>query len=247
MCDHTNDPGGREAAMVVLDPGTPERQGRDGVWCDPCLVPLIRALNAGGISTVASCCGHGRITGSIILRDDQHLIIMTRQEADAYYATLPPEGINGPNEADAPALGSPEWDAMVRENMRPIAASGVTVEEFAENAQALSRAMLDAPATQPDPDGGVDMTDSEWSALRGEVSLSNALRYIAGEQPVLAGWDLRALAVRVGALEQDRDQWRDSAQYAVRQVERVRALVVRSEYGGDPRVEDLRAIVGGAQ
>lgn len=73
MCDYTNDPGGREAAMVVLDPGTPERHGRDGVWCDPCLVPLVKALNDGGLRTVASCCGHGRFDGWISLEDGRML------------------------------------------------------------------------------------------------------------------------------------------------------------------------------
>jgi hypothetical protein len=76
MCDHTNDPGGREAAMVVLDPGTPERRGRDGVWCDPCLVPLVKALNDGGVRTIASCCGHGKVYGSIALADGRWLAIM---------------------------------------------------------------------------------------------------------------------------------------------------------------------------
>lgn len=73
MCDHTNDLGGREAAMVVLDPGTPERHGRDGVWCDPCLVPLIKALNDGGVRTIASCCGHGATEGWIALGDGRQL------------------------------------------------------------------------------------------------------------------------------------------------------------------------------
>jgi hypothetical protein len=62
--------------MVVLDPGTPERQGRDGVWCDPCLAPLVKALNDGGVRTIASCCGHGKVYGSIALADGRWLTIM---------------------------------------------------------------------------------------------------------------------------------------------------------------------------
>jgi hypothetical protein len=89
MCDHSNDPGGREAAMVVLDPGTPERQGRDGIWCDPCLAPLVKALNEGGVPTTASCCSHGAGAGSIILADGRWLVIMSPEEADAYYAARP--------------------------------------------------------------------------------------------------------------------------------------------------------------
>lgn len=77
MCDHAN----REAAMTVIardDNGTPT------AWCDPCLAPLIEALNAGGIPTVASCCGHdGRgsdglqtdAPGWIVLSDGRTLTI----------------------------------------------------------------------------------------------------------------------------------------------------------------------------
>lgn len=61
--------------MVVVREGTPERHGRDGVWCDPCLEPLVRALNDGGIPTVASCCGHGRGDGSVVLADGRELVI----------------------------------------------------------------------------------------------------------------------------------------------------------------------------
>lgn len=56
----------REAAMVVLKPG---------VWCDPCIAPLVAALNAWGIETIASCCGHGRNDGSILLADGRTLTI----------------------------------------------------------------------------------------------------------------------------------------------------------------------------
>lgn len=45
------------------------------VWCDPCIAPLIRALNDGGLSTVASCCGHGRTHGSVCLADGRELVI----------------------------------------------------------------------------------------------------------------------------------------------------------------------------
>lgn len=62
MCDHPN----REAAMVVVS---------EGVWCDPCLVPLVKALNDGGLPTVASCCGHGRCLGSIALADGRNLVL----------------------------------------------------------------------------------------------------------------------------------------------------------------------------
>lgn len=57
---------GREAAMVVLSPK---------VWCDPCIAPLVKALNDGDVPTVASCCGHGDRDGSIVLADGRELVI----------------------------------------------------------------------------------------------------------------------------------------------------------------------------
>lgn len=81
MCDHEN----REAAMVVLDPGTPERNGRDGVWCDPCLAPLVKALNDGGLPTVASCCGHGGRPGFVSLADGRELFIAIPEQAEAIH------------------------------------------------------------------------------------------------------------------------------------------------------------------
>lgn len=68
MCDHPN----REAAMVVI---------KDGVWCDPCLAPLVAALNDGGLPTVASCCGHGSRPGKVALADGRELFIAPSYEA----------------------------------------------------------------------------------------------------------------------------------------------------------------------
>jgi hypothetical protein len=42
---------------------------------DWCIHQIVAALNAGGIETVASCCGHGKIDGNIILADGRMLII----------------------------------------------------------------------------------------------------------------------------------------------------------------------------
>lgn len=42
---------------------------------DACLAPIIAALNEGGILTAASCCGHGKGDGSIILHDGRELVI----------------------------------------------------------------------------------------------------------------------------------------------------------------------------
>lgn len=61
MCDHPN----RETAMIVTHR---KPDGTPSVWCDPCIAPLVRALNDGGVPTVASCCGHRRRPGRITLR-----------------------------------------------------------------------------------------------------------------------------------------------------------------------------------
>lgn len=42
---------------------------------DRCLAPLVRVLNAGGISTAMSCCGHGEGTGFVLLADGRTLAI----------------------------------------------------------------------------------------------------------------------------------------------------------------------------
>ena len=50
-------------------------------YVDKCIANLIQALNDGGVSTVASCCGHGKGFGNIILRDGRELIIMPDYES----------------------------------------------------------------------------------------------------------------------------------------------------------------------
>ena len=42
---------------------------------DFCIHHIVAALNAGGVRTVASCCGHGNMKGNIILEDGRVLII----------------------------------------------------------------------------------------------------------------------------------------------------------------------------
>ena len=56
----------REKAMVVSP---------DGWWCDPCIEPIVRALNTCGLKTIASCCGHGEQPGVVMLADGREVII----------------------------------------------------------------------------------------------------------------------------------------------------------------------------
>lgn len=49
------------------------------VAVDACIAPIVRALNAGGVPTVASCCGHGRGPGNITLDDGRELVVMPKE------------------------------------------------------------------------------------------------------------------------------------------------------------------------
>ena len=43
---------------------------------DLCVSHLVAALNAGGVETTASCCGHGKMPGSVLLADGRELLIL---------------------------------------------------------------------------------------------------------------------------------------------------------------------------
>ena len=43
---------------------------------DRCISQLVAALEAGGCEPVASCCGHGKKPGSVMLRDGRELRIL---------------------------------------------------------------------------------------------------------------------------------------------------------------------------
>lgn len=82
MCDHSP----REAASVHIS---------DGVWCDPCLEPIIRALNDAGVQTVASCCGHYHRPGNIALADGRELVIARGWDEARAIDRMFPVDING--------------------------------------------------------------------------------------------------------------------------------------------------------
>ena len=52
------------------------------VCVDWCIHHLVAALNAGGVDTTASCCGHGREPGRIDLADGRVLRVGTREVID---------------------------------------------------------------------------------------------------------------------------------------------------------------------
>lgn len=48
---------------------------------DRCIAKIVAALNAGGIETIESCCGHGLLDGSVSLEDGRVLMITTLERA----------------------------------------------------------------------------------------------------------------------------------------------------------------------
>lgn len=71
------EPGSCEAAMVII---RHDENGRPTVWCDPEIADIVRALNDAGITTVASCSGHGLKPGIITLSDGRELIVCENRE-----------------------------------------------------------------------------------------------------------------------------------------------------------------------
>ena len=70
-CDRCDSPGGKKTfENQVCMPINGKVQCID--WC---IHQIVAALNAGGVRTVASCCGHDKMDGNIILEDGRVLII----------------------------------------------------------------------------------------------------------------------------------------------------------------------------
>jgi hypothetical protein len=53
-----------------------DADGTPTIWCDPCIAPIIQALNDGGLETTASCCGHDHSPGLVSLRDGRYLMVL---------------------------------------------------------------------------------------------------------------------------------------------------------------------------
>lgn len=104
MCDHAPN---REAAMLRIA-GTPIEGVTTKVgYCDPCLLPLIQALNDGGQYTIASCCGHNRRPGWVAFVDGRELLVIPDFEtARLVNDVIPFPGIN---DDPAPQKTRPSW------------------------------------------------------------------------------------------------------------------------------------------
>ncbi len=84
-------PDSRESKMVTIKR---DETGNPTVWCDPEIADLVKALNDGGIATIASCSGHGR-AGVISLADGRELIIAKDFAEARRIEAAPPTVVNG--------------------------------------------------------------------------------------------------------------------------------------------------------
>jgi hypothetical protein len=87
----------------------------------------VKALNDAGIETIASCCGHGKRPGNIVLKDGRELIIAPDFEAGrmidrAFPPTAEDETMNGESESathEGAEYGLPSL-ATMRKAAQPI-------------------------------------------------------------------------------------------------------------------------------
>lgn len=76
MCRHGDDVLVRVPIPANLSHTGASRWDMKGI--DLCIAPIIAALNAHGILTASSCCGHGKGLGTIVLQDGRELVVMER-------------------------------------------------------------------------------------------------------------------------------------------------------------------------
>lgn len=78
------------AFMEWLDDSASRNEyGVPTVWCDPCLAPLVTALNSAGLRTIASCCGHGRRPSVVTLAGGRELVVLTTEQREAMDLQFP--------------------------------------------------------------------------------------------------------------------------------------------------------------
>jgi len=75
----------------MCEHGTTRTVEIDGkpVEVDECIADIVIALNAAGIRTRDSCCGHGRNAGGVSMADGRWLLVTTRAGAIGAHASLP--------------------------------------------------------------------------------------------------------------------------------------------------------------
>lgn len=81
MCRH-----GTTVEMVIRD---------KPVRIDKCISRIVAALNAGGVPTKASCCGHGQLWGRITLDDGRELMVCPDYERATAFTKVFGRNIHG--------------------------------------------------------------------------------------------------------------------------------------------------------
>ena len=122
---------------------------------DSCLALLIATLNTvPKYATVACCCGHGKMPGSVLLADGRALVLMTREQHDAYFAASPsPLAAEGEAEVTEEMVLSARSEAHL-EYENDIRLNGSTiVSQEARVARILNAALRAAPSGQREEDG----------------------------------------------------------------------------------------------
>jgi hypothetical protein len=74
---------GDDVVLEVAIPADLSHTGlayRKKMGIDRCIAPLVAALNAAGIETRGSCCGHGKGPGWIMLADRSELTIAEAED-----------------------------------------------------------------------------------------------------------------------------------------------------------------------
>jgi len=75
---------GKTRRMRVTVPAELSHTGKERTaWKDVdfCISGIVKALNDGGARTIASCCGHGKTDGEIVLADGRTLTVRGRKAA----------------------------------------------------------------------------------------------------------------------------------------------------------------------
>lgn len=82
---------------------------------DSCIAPLVEALSQQDIGTRASCCGHGKRPGNIVLEDGRELMILPDFDTARYVERLIPVTIGG--EMWLTPITEPENPVITREKL----------------------------------------------------------------------------------------------------------------------------------
>jgi hypothetical protein len=162
----------REERMIVLQRNA---DGTPTVWCDPEIADIVRALNSGGVKTLASCSGHGEKPGGIALADGRQLLLL--ESLEAFNSAM--SALTQAEAQAEPVAVSELLDEELRKLWRKAGGEfhGPCVETGTmPEAQLLPfLRSLAAPQAQP-----ADALDADGEAFRTAAKLGLTLRFYGG-------------------------------------------------------------------